>query len=203
MPRRYSVRRDRQAVIDKRGRRPYARALLLKDVALIAIIPLQEVAPARVEALLDAAFGADRFGRTAYRLRAGTGAISAFSFAAVDQGALVGSIQCWPVALFNDGGERHAPLVMVGPVAVAPDRQRGGIGQMLMAATLAAADADADGALMMIGDPEYYGRFYGFTADATALWTLPGPWEPRRLLARAANGHDAPDAAGMIGPDPR
>jgi predicted N-acetyltransferase YhbS len=176
---------------------------LLKGDALVEIIPLNEVAPGRIEALLDAAFGADRFGRTAYRLREGTAAIAAFSFAAVVDGALVGSIQCWPVALFGAGSARIAPLVMVGPVAVAPTRQRGGIGRMLMDATLAAADASADGALMMIGDPEYYGRFFGFAADATAGWSLPGPWEPRRLLTRAANGHAAPDATGMIGPDPR
>src|SRR3546814_9855707 len=78
---------------------------------------------------------------------------------------------------------------MVGPVAVRPDVQRGGHGRALMAHMLAAAEARADAALMMIGDPEYYGRFFGFTADATGAWDLPGPFEKRRLLARAANGH--------------
>ena len=53
---------------------------------------------------------------------------------------------------------------------------------------------------MMIGDPEYYGRFFGFKADATGEWDLPGPFEKRRLLARAVNGHELPTAAGMIGP---
>lgn len=172
-------------------------------MALVEIIPLENIAPDRVEALLDEAFGTDRFARTAYRLRTGTDTIAAFSCAAVDVGALVGSIQCWPVGLFDASGQRIAPLVMVGPVAVAPDRQGGGIGRMLMDATLAAVDAKADGALMMIGDPEYYGRFFGFTADATAGWALPGPWEPRRLLARSANGHAVPDLNGTIGPNQR
>ncbi len=40
--------------------------------------------------------------------------------------------------------------------------------------------------MAMIGDPEYYGRFFGFTADATANWELPGPVERRRLLAKNA-----------------
>ncbi len=53
---------------------------------------------------------------------------------------------------------------------------------------------------MMIGDPEYYGRFFGFTADATGEWDLPGPFEKRRLLARAVNGHSLPTGTGMIGP---
>jgi predicted N-acetyltransferase YhbS len=65
---------------------------------------------------------------------------------------------------------------------------------------LEAAETRADGALMMIGDPEYYGRFFGFTADATGAWDLPGPFERRRLLARAVNGHALPVNAGMIGP---
>ena len=170
---------------------------------MVEIIPLSDVAPAEVETLLDAAFGADRFTRTAYACRTGTAAMTALSFAAIDAGALVGSIQCWPVALFDNRHVRIAPLVMVGPVAVAPMRQRGGIGRMLMTASLAASERLADAALMMIGDPEYYGRFFGFTAEATAGWSLPGPWEPRRLLARAAGGYAVPAGVGTIGPDPR
>jgi predicted N-acetyltransferase YhbS len=126
-----------------------------------------------------------------------------YSFAAVDDGKLVGSIQCWPVALFDANGTRIAPLVLVGPVAVAPDRQRGGIGQLLMDAALTELDILSDAALVMIGDPEYYGRFFGFSAARTGRWTLPGPWEPHRLLAHTMNSRDVPDVAGMIGPDPR
>ena len=152
-----------------------------------------------VEDLLDAAFGADRFGRTAYRLREGSAAVPDLSFALVEDGLLIGTIQCWPVAHHApDGGA--TPLVMVGPVAVRPDVQRGGHGRVLLAHMLEAAETEADSALMMIGDPEYYGRFFGFTADATGNWDLPGPYEKRRLLARAVNGHGLPTGAGMIGP---
>lgn len=190
--------RNRQA-----ARPPLCARPLTKGTALVEIIPLSDIAPDRVEALLDAAFGADRFGRTAYRLREGTAAIDMFSFAAVEKGRLVGSIQCWPVALFGTDGTRTAPLVLVGPVAVHPERQRGGIGRMLMDASLRELDIRSDGALMMIGDPEYYGRFFGFSAEHTGRWSLPGPWEPHRLLAHRAGGQSVPDAAGMIGPDPR
>lgn len=159
---------------------------------------MADIGARAVEDLLDAAFGADRFGRTAYRLRSGTVAIPSLSFAAVEAGTLIGTIQCWPVAHAAHGSV--TPLVMVGPVAVRPDVQRGGHGRALMAHMLDAAETQADGALMMIGDPEYYGRFFGFTADATRAWGLPGPYEKRRLLARAVNGHDLPLGAGMIGP---
>jgi predicted N-acetyltransferase YhbS len=160
---------------------------------------LSDIEPQAVEALLDAAFGTDRFGRTAYRIRAGADAVPALSFALVEDGALVGTIQCWPVAHRAPGGAA-TPLVMVGPVAVRPDVQRGGHGRALMAHMLEAAETKADSALMMIGDPEYYGRFFGFDADATGAWDLPGPYEKRRLLARAVNGHALPTGAGMIGP---
>lgn len=160
---------------------------------------MSDIAPQAVEALLDAAFGADRFGRTAYRIRQGMDAIPRLSFAAVEDGALIGTIQCWPVAHRTADGA-VTPLVMVGPVAVRPDLQRGGHGRVLMTHMLTAAEHGADGALMMIGDPEYYGRFFGFDADATAAWDLPGPFEQRRLLARAVNGHDLPTGAGIIGP---
>jgi predicted N-acetyltransferase YhbS len=150
---------------------------------LITIVPLSTIAAEPVEALLDAAFGADRRTRTAYRLREGTSAVEALSFAALDEGVLVGTLQSWPVALVDTNGEQTA-LTMIGPVAVAPDLQRRGIGRMLMTHMLDQADAGGADALMMIGDPEYYGRFFGFTADATGAWALPGPVERHRLLAR-------------------
>jgi len=159
----------------------------------ISIVPIAEVADLAVEALLDHAFGPDRHGRTAYRLRAGTQAIAALSFAARDHaGALVGTIQAWPVRIGD------APLVMVGPVAVEPAVQRGGIGRALMQAMLDAADAGGWPPLMMIGDPEYYGRFFGFTADATGEWIVDGPVERHRLLARAAQGHVMPGAGEVL-----
>ena len=161
------------------------------------ITPLLPAHEAAVEDLLDRAFGTDRHARTAYKVRGDARAVPALGFVAVQEGAIVGSIQCWPVALHLDD-DGAAPLVMVGPVAVAPDRQRGGWGRLLTAAALDAAKATCDdAALCLIGDPEYYGRFFGFSADHTALWRLPGPVERHRLLAR---GPAVPDDAGMLGP---
>lgn len=169
---------------------------------LLQLVPLASVAAPQVEALLDRAFGPDRHQRTAYRVRAGVAAAAAMSFALTPpDGALIGSIQCWPVAHHGDDGQT-SPLVMVGPVAVDPAVQGAGHGQRLMRAALdaAAAGTGADGALMMIGDPGYYGRFFGFEARATGAWRLPGPVDPARLLARAVAGHGVPGAPGRIGP---
>lgn len=159
------------------------------------LVAIDAVAGEAVERLLDATFGADRRARTAYRLRAGTAALPALSFALVEGEAVIGSIQCWPVRHAGDDG-RETPLVLVGPVAVAPDRQQEGLGRRLTHAALAAADARGLD-LMLIGDPEYYGRFFGFSAERTGAWRLPGPVERHRLLARGAG---VPEGAGEIGP---
>jgi hypothetical protein len=87
---------------------------------MATLVPLSTVDPGRVEDLLDAAFGTDRHGRTAYRIREGTAWLPGLSFAALDAcDVLVGSIQLWPVALTDAAGRAH-PMLMLGPVAVLP-----------------------------------------------------------------------------------
>jgi predicted N-acetyltransferase YhbS len=162
-----------------------------------AIIPLDNVDPVLVEQVLDRAFGPDRHTRTAYKVRDGMDWLPALSFAAMDAGEmLVGTIQCWPVALTDTGGRPH-PMVMVGPVAVLPEHQGAGYGQALVTAALSGIDARAPLPQVMIGDPEYYGR--GFTNEHTAGWSLPGPFEQHRLLVRCDNPAVLPDA-GTLGP---
>jgi predicted N-acetyltransferase YhbS len=163
------------------------------------LIPLDNVDPALVEALLDRAFEPERKTRTAYKLREGTDWLPGLSFAAIDGAEqLVGSIQCWPVALTDPSSKRH-PLIMVGPVAVLPEAQGVGYGKALMTASLAALSPEAPLPQVMIGDPEYYGRFWGFDNGATAGWTLPGPYDPRRLLARCDDPEGLPKV-GSLGP---
>ena len=174
-----------------------------RAVAMPTLIPLANVDADMIETLLDRTFGADRFGRTAYAIREGTQWLENLSFAALDDDdMLVATIQCWPVALTTDDG-RSVPMVMVGPVAVLPEHQGDGYGTALM---LAMIDAErrmvgpdqASYPQVMIGDPEYYGR-WGFNAAHTAHWRVPGPVEQHRLLMRTA----VPDALpthGMLGP---
>jgi len=156
-----------------------------------------------VEALLDRAFGPDRHARTAYRIRAGMECLEALSFAALDEDEmLVGTIQCYPVSLIDTEG-RPVPLVMVGPVAVVPERQSEGFGLGLMHAMLDAEARLAEQGMpplaqVLIGDVEYYGR-WGFSAAATGGWRCPGPYEPERLLARGSALAAMP-AEGMLGP---
>lgn len=130
-------------------------------------------APA-VEALVLAAFGPGRYAKTAERLR--EGAAAAAGFVARDGGRLVGSVRLWPIVV---GG---TPALFLGPIAVAADRRKGGLGGDLVQACLDFA-AGAELGILLVGDLPYFGRF-GFEPAADVR--LPGPADPRRILWRGA-----------------
>lgn len=164
-----------------------------------SLIPLANVEPALIEVLLDRAFGPERFARTAYRIREGTDWLEALSFAAMDDDEmLIGTIQVWPIALTDPDG-RPYPMLMVGPVAVLPEHQQEGYGKALMMATLEALGDNPPLPQVLIGDAEYYDRFFGFSAKATRAWHCPGPNDPSRLLVRADTAAVLP-TGGMLGP---
>jgi predicted N-acetyltransferase YhbS len=129
------------------------------------------------EALLDRAYGDVRFDKPSERLRAGRLPADGLSFAAVEDGRLVGTVRLWHVAAGRD-----RPALLLGPLAVAPDHQRRGIGASLMQRALREARRRGHRAVLLVGDAAYYGRF-GFSADKSAALRLPGPCQPERLLA--------------------
>ena len=69
----------------------------------------------------------------------------------------------------------------------------------LMLALIGALDQRAPLPLVMIGDAEYYGRFFGFTAAPTQQWQVPGPVDHKRLLVRCDNPAVLP-REGALGP---
>ena len=174
----------------------------MTDLELSTLIPLADADPAEVERVLDRAFGPDRHGRTAYKIRDGAACLAPLCFAAFDeQERLVGTIQAYPVALTDREGRAH-PLIMVGPVAILPERQGQGFGRALMAAQKSAIESvrehgDVPLPQVLIGDEPYYAKF-GFI-EAPRGWACPGPWQPERLLVRTENPAVLP-ACGMLGP---
>lgn len=109
------------------------------------------------------------------------------SLVAEDGGKIVGHVAFSPVAI-SDGSEGWFGL---GPVAVAPQRQRKGIGAALIERGLALLrERDAAGCVVL-GDPAYYGRF-GFTHDPAL--TYPGP--PPEYFQRLVMG--ASSASGVV-----
>ncbi|MBX9460300.1 MAG: N-acetyltransferase [Brevundimonas sp.] len=136
-----------------------------------------------VEALVLAAFGPGRFAKTAERLRERAPAVA--GLVAREGGVLLGSVRLWSITI---GGR---PALFLGPIAVAADNRRAGLGAELVRACLARAEA-AELGVLLVGDAPYFGRF-GFVVAPDVRLT--GPVDPRRVLWR---GEGLP--AGLVLP---
>jgi predicted N-acetyltransferase YhbS len=147
--------------------------------------------PAR-EALLDDAFGDTRRRKTSERLRQGRLPADGLAFIAADGRRIVGTTRLWTLAC--ESGET---ALLLGPVAVAANRRGLGIGAALVRKAIRHARKAGHGAIVLVGDPPYYGRF-GFTAEKTARLRLPGPFERRRLLALELSPGALDNAGGLI-----
>jgi len=122
-------------------------------------------------------FGPGRFTRSAYRIREGTPAISPFCRAAELSGRLIAAVRFTAVSI---GGREGA--LLLGPLAVDPEFAGQGIGRRLIAEGMEAAKAAGIRLVVLVGDEPYYQRF-GFHPVPLGEITLPGPVDPRRILA--------------------
>jgi predicted N-acetyltransferase YhbS len=129
------------------------------------------------EALLDDAFGDSRWRKTSERLREGRLPADGLAFVAAEGKRVVGTARLWNIAF---AGGRAA--LLLGPVAVDAGCRNRGIGAALVRHAVEAARRLGHGAVILVGDPPYYGRF-GFAGEKTAALRLPGPFERHRLLA--------------------
>jgi predicted N-acetyltransferase YhbS len=144
------------------------------------------------EALLDLSFGQGRSNKTSERLREGRLPADDLSFVAVEHGRVVGTVRLWHILI----GTRR-PALLLGPLAVAPDRRRRGVGVSLVRRALRDARRRGHRALILVGDAPYYSRF-GFTAAKTSTLELPGPYEPGRLLGLELSPGALDGARGLI-----
>src|SRR5215210_4473481 len=143
------------------------------------------------EALLDACFGGNRQLRTCQRLRDGRAPAEGLAFSALRHRRLVGTLRLWHV---RAGG---VPALLLGPLAVDPSCRGVGLGAALTHHALALARARGHGAVILLGDAPYYGRF-GFSALKTRELSLPGAFERERLLALELRQGALEGAWGMI-----
>lgn len=113
--------------------------------------------------LLDAAFGGPAESRLVERLRANGDLV--LTLVATDAAAIAGYI-AWP-RLWIETAQQRLPAVGLAPLAVAPQRQRRGIGSALTREGLAQLRARGESLAFVLGDPVYYRRF-GFTVEAAS-----------------------------------
>jgi predicted N-acetyltransferase YhbS len=116
-------------------------------------------------------------------LREDAGFLPHLSLVAVDGDQVVGHViatRGWLEPLGH-------PVLGLGPLGVRPDRQRSGIGTVLVHALLAVAEAADERLVALLGSPDYYRRF-GFAAATELGITAPEPAWGAHFQARQLNG---------------
>ncbi|MEU9128163.1 N-acetyltransferase [Kitasatospora sp. NPDC048540] len=102
-------------------------------------------------------------------LRRDSAWIPALSLVAVDdRDLIVGHVLLTRLRVGDGDG------LSMAPVAVAPEWQRKGVGAALVRAALAAAETAGERLVVVLGDPDYYGRF-GF--EPASRHRISGPFE--------------------------
>ena len=156
--------------------------------------PLTEADFPAVSLLHAKVFGPGRFTRTAYRVREGAAPVSPYCRVALLGDRLIAAVRFTPVTV---GGTNGA--LLLGPLAVDPDFAGQGFGKRLIAEAIAAAQAAGAKLVVLVGDEPYYGRF-GFSPIPLGQIVLPGPVDPRRLLAAELQPGALPAYNGLIAP---
>lgn len=152
-----------------------------------------------IEHLLDLSFGIDRRTKTSYRLREGSHAVEGLSLVTRDSGVrLAGAISFWPLAI----GEKGTPALLLGPLAVHPQRQNIGVGLALMNEGLERARSMGHRLVVLVGDEPYYARV-GFRKLPRDLLLLPGPFNSDRFLYLELEAGVLKGVSGLVLPPHR
>jgi predicted N-acetyltransferase YhbS len=148
-----------------------------------------------IEALLDLAFGAGRLAKASYRYRHGVKPIAELCKVARDGDEIVGAIRYWPVRV----GRTGTPALLLGPLAVNPERRGEGIGRTLVAQTLDWAMLAGHKLVVLVGDLDYY-RQFGFHPATPHGLAMPKEKTPERLQVRELSPGALSAFTGNISP---
>ncbi|MFK0162370.1 GNAT family N-acetyltransferase [Rhizobium sp. NPDC090279] len=128
-----------------------------------------------IELINEEAFGPGRFTRAAARIREQGPHDRSLSFICADDGETIASVRMTPVLAGSVNGH------LLGPLAVRPSHKNKGIGRELVRIAVEAAKRKGSEAVILIGDPPYYGPL-GFEKVAYNALAFPGPVDPNRVL---------------------
>lgn len=149
-------------------------------------------------ALLSRAMPPDWRGKASEKLRAGYRPAPYLAFVAKNRaGHVLGTVRLWNVHAGIDRAGRPVHALLLGPLAVDPAAKCAGIGTALMLRAIEKARRYGHGAILLVGDAPYYGRF-GFSADKTGCLLMPGPCDRGRFLALELTEGHLDDVAGLV-----
>lgn len=129
-----------------------------------------------IERVLDRAFGPGRHAKTSERVRERGAALEpALSRVALSEaGEVVGVCRIWAV-------KAGAPAFFLGPLAVDPAAQSGGLGLKLAREAVSACRAVGGACVIVVGAASFFGQL-GFSAIPPGRVIMPGPVDPTRFL---------------------
>lgn len=168
-----------------------------KAFTIVNELPQDEAAR---EELLDRAMGPARRRKSSEKLRRGRLPSEGMAFVARDaDGRLLGTVRLWDIQAGHDALGLPIRALLLGPLAVDPSIKGSGIGAGLMRHAIAEAARLGHGAILLVGDPEYYERF-GFSGANTTSLAMPGPVERHRFLALELRAGHLAGAHGVLMP---
>jgi putative acetyltransferase len=136
--------------------------------------------PGEEDAIADVttrAFGKQREARMVEAIRASDGFVPELSLVAELDGEIVGHVLLSYVGIAGDPRR----VLELGPMSVAPEHQRQGIGSALVRKALRLADERGEPLVLVLGHPWYYPRF-GFRPASQLGITAPDPELPDEVF---------------------
>ncbi len=164
---------------------------------------IEQETPADVvarEVLLDRVMGPGRRRKSSEILRRSRVPAEGLAFVArSDSGGLIGTVRLWNIEAGINQLGNPVDALLLGPLAVDENHAGKGIGSALMRAAIAGADKNGHGAVLLVGDADYYGRF-GFSGGLAQSLVMPGPFERARFVALELKEGWLAGAAGILTP---
>lgn len=146
-----------------------------------------------IKAILDDAFGPERFGKTVYRLRDGVPPLPDLCFVLHAAHVLKGTLRFWPVLIAE-----KTPALLLGPIAVRVADRGKGYARALMWHGLDQARSLGHRIVLLVGDAPYYAQF-GFERRLAEKLQLPGWVDENRFLALELVPAALEGVTGMVG----
>lgn len=148
----------------------------------MTIRPERDADADAIRAVNDAAFEGTVEGRIVDDLRGTDRWIDGGSLVAEDEGGrIIGHVLLSVGDLVGDQGDVRR-IWMLGPIAVAPDQQKQGVGSALMKRAIGLAIERAQPVICLLGHASYYPRF-GFEPARAIGIEPPRPWRDANWLA--------------------
>ena len=122
------------------------------------------------------AFGQEDEALLVERLRNSSAFVPELSLVATLDGGVVGHV------ILSRARLDERSVLALGPIGVAPEQQRRGIGAALIRACIDRAATLGEDLVILLGHPEYYPRF-GFVPASRLGITPPRPWRDEVFMA--------------------